>query len=166
LRDLIHLYKYGRIRTLARPLAELLRAALPRDEHWDVVAAVPLHWLRKWRRGFNQSELLARQVARSTGVPLVSALRRVRATPAQAGLSHTGRRRNVATAFRSRRPASLEGRSILLIDDVLTTGSTAAACARALKKGGASRVLVLTVARADRRSDRGQWAADSMQGDS
>ena len=98
LRDLIHLYKYGRIRTLARPLAELLRAALPRDEHWDVVAAVPLHWLRKWRRGFNQSELLARQVARSTGVPLVSALRRVRATPAQAGLSHTGRRRDTKPA--------------------------------------------------------------------
>src|SRR5262249_42079662 len=147
LRELIHIYKYGRVETLARPLADFLRAALPSDEQWDVVAAVPLHWRRKWQRGFNQSELLARDLARSSGATFVRALRRVKATPAQAGLSRTARRRNMAAAFQVRRPASIDGRRVLLIDDVLTTGSTAAACARALKRAGATRVVVLTAAR-------------------
>jgi ComF family protein len=175
LRELINIYKYGRVETLARPLADLLRAALPRDEKWDAVTSVPLHWRRKWQRGFNQSELLARDVARGSGAPLVRALRRVRATPAQAGLSRTARRRNMTAAFRVRRSVSarsvsarsvsIDGRRILLIDDVLTTGSTAAACARVLKQAGAARVIVLTVARADRRRGSGQWASDSMQGE-
>jgi len=165
LRELIHVYKYGRVETLARPLADLLRAALPRGEQWEAVAAVPLHWRRKWQRGFNQSELLARDVARGLGAPLVKTLRRVRATPAQAGLSRTARRRNMTAAFRLRRPGPVAGRRVLLIDDVLTTGSTAAACARALKQAGAARVVVLTVARADRRIGSGQWASDSVEGD-
>ncbi len=165
LRDLIHIYKYGRVETLSRPLADLLRAALPRDEQWDVVTAVPLHWRRRWGRGFNQSELLARDIARGSGARIVRARRRVRATPAQAGLSRTARRRNVTAAFRARRGAAVAGRRILLIDDVLTTGSTAAACARALKDAGAARVIVLTVARADRRMGRGQWAPDTLEGD-
>jgi len=166
LRELIHLYKYGKVQTLARPLAELLRAALPRDEAWDAVAAVPLHWKRRWKRGFNQSELLARDIARASGSALIAPVRRVKSTAVQAGLSNTARRRNVATAFQPKRSASLKDRRILLIDDVLTTGSTAAACARALKKAGAARVIVLTVARADRRSDGGRWTAGSIQGDS
>jgi ComF family protein len=152
LRELIHLFKYSRVSTLARPLSDLLAAALPRDERFDAIVPVPLHWWRRWRRGFNQSELLARQIARRTGVPWIAALRRVRPTTVQAGLSNTERRRNVAGAFQARRAGqALRGRSVLLIDDVMTTGSTAAACAGALKRAGVARVMLLTAARVDRR---------------
>lgn len=154
LRELIHLYKYGRVQTLAKPLGDLLAAALPREERFDAVTAVPLHWRRQWQRGFNQSELLARQMAARYGMPVVHALRRVRATETQAGLSNTRRRQNVATAFACGRGASeLKGKRILLIDDVMTTGSTAAACARVLKGAGAAKVALLAVARVDRRMD-------------
>ena len=163
LRKLIHLYKYSSVKTLARPLGDLLAAALPRDERFDVITPVPLHWRRQWRRGFNQSELLARDIARRTGVPVVNALQRVRPTLTQAGLSNTGRRRNVAKAFRCRAGARwvrrIQGKHILLIDDVMTTGSTAAACALALKRAGATRVALLTVARVDRRMDGTRAAA-------
>ena len=149
LRELIHLYKYGRVKTLARPLGALLAAALPREERFDAVTPVPLHWRRQWQRGFNQSDLLARTIARRCGIPVILALKRVRPTVAQAGLSNTSRRKNVAAAFRPRR--TVEGKRILLVDDVMTTGSTAAACALALKRAGAAKVALLTVARVDRR---------------
>jgi competence protein ComFC len=149
LREWIHLFKYGRVRTLAKPLVELLAAALPRTEAFDAVVPVPLHWRKRWQRGFNQSELLASGIARKWGLPVRNALRRRRFTSAQAGLSNTERRKNVAAAFTSRR--GVEGQRILLIDDVLTTGSTAAACARALRGAGAVRIAVAAVARADRR---------------
>jgi ComF family protein len=169
LRQLIHLYKYGRVKTLARPLAGLLARALPRDERFDAVTPVPLHWRKLWSRGFNQSELLARALAGSSGIPMVRALRRTRSTAAQAGLSNSSRRKNVAAAFRVRRAGGLArklaGRRILLIDDVLTTGATAAACANTLKRAGAARVALLTVARVDRRmSGVRAWAPDSTLG--
>jgi ComF family protein len=149
LREWIHLFKYGRVRTLAKPLAGLLAAAVPRTECFDAIVAVPLHWRKRWQRGFNQSELLARGLARKWGLPVVNALRRRRSTSAQAGLTNAGRRKNVAAAFASRR--KIEGQRILLIDDVLTTGATAAACARALRNAGAVRIAIATVARVDRR---------------
>jgi ComF family protein len=152
LRELIHLYKYGRIQTLSQPLAGFLASALPLDERFDAVTPVPLHWRKRWQRGFNQSELLARAIARRRGIPMVGALRRARSTQTQAGLSNTERRRNVAAAFQCRRASQkLDGRRVLLIDDVMTTGSTAAACARALRRAGAARVVLATVARVDRR---------------
>jgi ComF family protein len=151
LRELIHLYKYGKVRTLARPLGDLLLRALPRHEAFDCVTPVPLHWRKLWQRGFNQADLLARRVAAHTGVHRSPLLRRLRFTASQASLSNTNRRRNVAAAFRCRRPERAAGRRILLIDDVMTTGSTAAACAWVLKRAGAARVSLLTVARADRR---------------
>lgn len=151
LRALIHLFKYAGVRPLARPLGGLLSAALPREEAWDVLVPVPLHWMRRWQRGFNQSELLAREIARRCGLRVVNALGRRRATRSQAGLSNTARRQNVARAFRVRRPAAVAGRRVLLIDDVMTTGATAAACAAALKRAGARRVALLTAARVDRR---------------
>jgi ComF family protein len=157
LRELIHLYKYGKIRTLARPLSALLLQAVPRDEAFDAIVPVPLFWRRRLQRGFNQSELLARGLARGTGIPVVNALRRVRPTPTQAGLSNSVRRQNVAQAFRSR---SVQGKRILLIDDVMTTGATAASCALALKQAGARRVALLTVARVDRRMEGWRLTAD------
>ena len=153
LRELIHLFKYGRIPTLAGPLCDFLAAALPRDERVDAIAPVPLHWWRKWRRGFNQSELLARALSKRTGLPVIAALRRTRPTAVQAGLSNTARRRNVTGAFRGRTTVSLQGKHVLLIDDVMTTGATASACAIALKRAGADRVALLTLARVDRRLD-------------
>jgi competence protein ComFC len=159
LRQLIHLYKYARIKTLAGPLSDLLAAALPRDERFDALTAVPLHWRREWQRGFNQSELLARQMARRCGVPPIRVLKRIRPTLAQAGLSNTNRRGNVAAAFRCRR---VDAKRVLLIDDVMTTGSTAAVCARALKRAGASRVALLTIARVDRRIAGGAAALAEM----
>jgi ComF family protein len=166
LRKLIHLYKYGRIKTLARPLGDLLAAALPREQKFDVIVPVPLHWRRQWQRGFNQSEVLAWGIARRTGIPVVKALGRVQATVTQASLGNIKRRRNVAAAFRCKRAVLVAGKRILLIDDVMTTGATAAACALALKRAGAIKVALLTVARVDRRMDsRRRAAAESEVGE-
>ena len=162
LRELIHLLKYARVKTLADPLGGLLAASLPPDERFDAITAVPLHWRRRWQRGFNQSDLLARSLASRRGIPVTSFLKRVRSTATQAGLSNTARRRNVAAAFRARRKA--EGKRILLIDDVMTTGSTAASCALALKRAGAARVALLTVARVDRRLEGAHAAHESIHG--
>jgi len=142
------------MRPLVQPLSDFLMDALPREERFDCLTAVPLHWRRRWWRGFNQADLLARDVSRRTGIPVENALRRGRATETQAGLSNTARRRNVAAAFRCARPRAVAGKRILLIDDVMTTGSTGAACAQTLKRAGAERVTLLTVARVDRRLDR------------
>ncbi len=150
---MIHLFKYTGVRPLAKPLSGFLADALPRDQRFDAIVPVPLHWRRRWQRGFNQSELLARALARRTGVPVLPALWRTRATPAQAGLSNTRRRQNMAAAFDCRRPERVQGKRLLLIDDVMTTGSTATACAGALKRAGAAGVSLLTLARVDRRME-------------
>lgn len=151
LRLLIHLFKYAGMRPLARPLAAHLAGALPRDQQFDLVTPMPLHWRRKWTRGFNQSELLARIVARGRRIPMRKVVSRIRATSAQAGLTNSKRRKNVAGAFRVRRRQSVSGLRILLVDDVMTTGSTGSACAAALKAAGARSVTLLTIARVDRR---------------
>lgn len=151
LRSLIHLLKYSGMKPLAGPLAAHLEHAIPVDEHFDAVVPVPLYWRRQWSRGFNQAELLARHVAAHRGIPLWNALRRKRATATQAGLANAGRRLNVAGAFVVKGNAQLAGKKILLIDDVMTTGATASACAVALKRGGARSISLLTLARVDRR---------------
>jgi ComF family protein len=112
---------------------------------------MPLHWIRRWRRGFNQAELLARALQKRTGIPVSRALRRQKRTPPQAGLSRAERRVNVETAFDVRAPKTIEGKHVLLVDDIMTTGATASACAAVLKRAGARRVSVLTLARVDRR---------------
>jgi len=151
LRQLIHLFKYGRVRTLAGPLGRLLAQALPREQEFDAIVPMPLHWRKRWQRGFNQSELLAREIGRRTHTPVKNALRRVKFTASQAGLTSAKRRLNVSGAFRAQARAAVAGRRILLIDDVMTTGATAASCARALKLAGVQHVTLLTLARADRR---------------
>jgi ComF family protein len=151
LRELIHLFKYGRVGTLAGPLGRFLALALPRTERFDVVVPMPLHWMRRWTRGFNQSELLAREIATRASVPVRNLARRAKATTPQAGLTNAKRRANVSGAFQVRCPERVAGLKILLVDDVMTTGATASACARVLKRAGAARVILLTVARVDRR---------------
>jgi ComF family protein len=150
LRELIHLFKYGRIEPLAKPLGRFLAQALPREETFDVIVPMPLHWRKRWQRGFNQSDLLAREVGRRFHLPVAKALRRIRFTSVQAGLTSAKRRLNVSGAFRAQ--TRLDGKRVLLIDDVMTTGATAASCARVLKRAGAKHVTLLTLARVDRRS--------------
>jgi ComF family protein len=163
-RKLIHLFKYNRMQSLRRPLSEMLATALPRDAHFDAVTCVPLHWSRRYQRGFNQSELLAVDIARRWGVPYVRTLRRHRSTANQTALTHAQRRVNVAGAFRMRRAIigsnivgsstplnKVSGQHMLLVDDVMTTGATAQACAAALRRAGARSVTLLTLARVDRR---------------
>ena len=149
LRKLIHLFKYSGMRRLAQPLGALLSDALPRGRPFDLVTAVPLHWRKQWQRGYNQAELLAKVIARARHIPAGKVLRRGSSTRAQAGLSNAQRRENVAGAFRARRKVA--GLRILLVDDVMTTGATAAACARALKRAGAKSVSLVALARVDRR---------------
>ena len=151
MRGLIHLFKYGKVQTLARPLGKLLTRALPREQAFDLIAPLPLHWFKRWQRGFNQSELLASEMSRRTGIPVRNVISRVRKTGAQAGLTNANRRANVARAFHVKPRHSLQGLRVLLIDDVMTTGATAGACAAALKKAGARHVTLLTLARVDRR---------------
>lgn len=151
LRSLIHLLKYKKICSLSKPLGQLLAGALPRHQRFDVVTAVPMHWRRRWMRGFNQAELLAAEIGRHFHIPVKPLLKRCRPTPSQAGLTRAARRANVAGAFRVRNGVSAEGLRVLLVDDVMTTGATVSACASALKRGGAKHVTVITLARADRR---------------
>lgn len=151
LRKLIHLFKYSGVRPLAPVFGGHLRRALPVEERFDVIVPMPLHWRRRWHRGFNQSALLAKEIAKRYGVPVSNVVRRRRATSAQAGLTNAKRRANVQGAFRIRQGTRLDGLRVLLVDDVLTTGATASACARVLKRAGAEHVTVLALARTDRR---------------
>lgn len=151
LRHLIHLLKYAGMQPLAGPLGARLATLLPQAGRVDLIVPVPLDRRRRWNRGFNQSEVLAAELSRISGLPLdAAALQRHRATETQTGLTHRQRRLNVQGAFRVRRPRAIAGKHIALVDDVITTGATAAACARVLKACGAERVVVLALARARR----------------
>ncbi|MEZ5827140.1 MAG: ComF family protein [Hyphomicrobiales bacterium] len=152
MRDLIQSFKYRdrqeglRLfsRWLARTGAELLADA-------DLIVPVPLYRSRLWWRRFNQSALLAQGLSRQTGVPAdCFVLARVKRTQSQVGLSAEQRRRNVAGAFKvvPSRTSDVRGKKIVVVDDVITTGATADACARALKRVKAARVDVLALARA------------------
>lgn len=140
-----HAGQRDRLDTMGRWLAA---AGSDRLESADVLIPVPLHWRRLMVRGFNQSLWLAAALSRQTGVPLAHhALRRVRATPSQAGRSPSARARNVAGAFRVVPKDAVAGRRVILIDDVFTTGATLEACTRMLDRAGASSVDVLVLAR-------------------
>lgn len=130
-------------------LENLLKAAA-RNKNWarvDIVVPVPLHVRRRRERGYNQAALLARGLARRLDVPMRNPLWRIRATSTQTRLSATQREANMRGAFTVFRPKSIQGKRILLVDDVMTTGATVNECARTLKKAGAKAVFVLTVAR-------------------
>lgn len=151
LRKLIHLFKYEGVRPLKRPLGAWLAQALPLDLRFDAIVPMPLHWSRWLRRGFNQADLLARELSARSGFPVERLVQRARSTARQAQLTRAGRRRNVARAFKVARPDRVRGKRLLLIDDVFTTGATLNACATALKRAGAAHVSGLTLARVDRR---------------
>jgi len=135
------------------PVAELLGTSFARRHRNELVrlgvdraVAVPSHWWRRMRRGYNQAQSIADSVARELGLPVSRrCLRRIRATAPQADLSRTDRQSNVRGAFAVR--GNVAGESVLLIDDVMTTGSTIDECAKALKRAGAKRVIVGVLAR-------------------
>ena len=150
MRELIQSFKYGDRhegvplfgRWMATAGAELLADA-------DVILPVPLYRSRLWSRRFNQSAMLAQAVGHLTGVPVdCFLLARVKRTHAQVGLTAAQRRKNVAGAFRVTAARALCGKRIVVVDDVITTGATAEACARVLKRAGAARVDILALARA------------------
>lgn len=142
-RRAIHALKYSRTRTLARPMAEAI-AVLRTSEQFDYAAAVPLHRSRQKRRGFNQAGVI---LSALEWPRLPGRLERAHRTDSQVGRSLAERRRNVAGAFAYRGP-ELEGATIALVDDVITTGSTANECARVLKDYGAGRVVAFASTRA------------------
>jgi ComF family protein len=151
LRDLIHLLKYAKVESLAGPLSRMMLSAAPPQGSFDLVVAMPMHWRKRWERGFNQAELLAAPIARWYGVKLSRCLRRSRYTKAQAGLGQRERLANLDDSFSVRSREAVAGKRILLIDDVFTTGATLRAATAVLKAAGVSYVSALTLARADQR---------------
>lgn len=157
LRELIHLLKYEQVRpaanVLGRMLAEAIagmQAALPAGTL--AVIPVPLHRRKQAQRGFNQSELIARAILKCLARPdrfviMTGVLQRTRETGSQIGLTRHQRRENLRGAFAVSDPAPIAKRSVLLVDDVFTTGTTVSECSRVLRRAGAAHVWVATVAR-------------------
>lgn len=152
MRAILHALKYDGRRSIASTLSALMRAhradALAGA---DCVVPVPLHWRRRWRRGFNQAD----DLAAGLGLPVVHGLARRRNTPSQADLPASRRDANVREAFRPVAALTLRGACVVLVDDVSTTGATLDACARALLDGGVREVRSLTAARVVRRPPAG-----------
>jgi ComF family protein len=149
-RKLVLGFKHGRRIALAPMLARLAATQLPELEGEWLVVPVPLHRWRLWRRGYNQSALLARQIAQLRGQTLlVDGLQRVKPTPALGGLGRAARRRALsgAIAVNPRRREQLRGAQVVVVDDVLTSGATSEACVKALKRAGATKVRIACFAR-------------------
>ena len=135
--------KYQRVTSLARPMSELMAQTL-QAQRWDIdlVVPVPIHFSRRCTRGFNQAEMLCEAIAQSQSK---KSLLRIRRTPPQVGLSRDRRLTNLIGAFRAM--PEVAGKSVLLVDDVITTGTTACECARMLRTAGANRVYGLVFAK-------------------
>jgi len=150
-RDLIHRFKYHSDYRLRHPLADWLAASLSdariASRPFDFFVPVPLHATRLREREFNQAEVLARLLQKRTGHTALDCLRRIRYTTTQTRFDRKERMENLRNAFELRKYMSVQGKHLLLIDDVLTTGSTVDECSRVLRKAGAASVRVITVAR-------------------
>src|SRR6266516_7104472 len=151
-RQIIHDFKYGRQIHLRHLVTRWLTAALEdprlRGGRFDVIIPVPLHPARTRERGFNQASLLAELLSAQISIQSKPLLERIRYTTTQTALDRSERMENLHNAFRLRKNADVRGLRVLLIDDVLTTGSTLSECARVLKRAGALSVHAATAARA------------------
>jgi ComF family protein len=149
LREAVHQFKYRPCPALGKPLGVWMCGNLRVLTSIDIIMPVPLHRSRLRQRGFNQALLLARQLSTAGNIPLCyDNLWRIRPTRPQVELSGKDRVRNVAGAFALRRPPDVSGLSVLIVDDVFTTGATLNECADVLKNAGAVSVIALTLARA------------------
>src|SRR6266487_2119290 len=151
-RQIVHTFKYGRQIYQRHLVAGWLYAALDderlRNRRFDIIIPVPLHPTRQRERGFNQASLLAELLSAEISIQSKPALERIRYTTTQTALDRAERMENLHNAFRLRKNAEVRGLCVLLIDDVLTTGSTLSECARVLKRAGAISVHAATAARA------------------
>ena len=148
-RDSILRFKFRRCRGYAHTYGVLLARKLREPEYaqWDVLSWIPISGIRKWFRGFDQTELIGQVVSRELGVPLTPALRRIRHTRPQSGMGDVSHRRaNILGAYEVTDPALVKGRRILILDDIITTGATASEAARTLLLAGAKEVKLATVA--------------------
>lgn len=155
-RSIVLRLKHGGKIGLARLIARYLERHLPPDNDDVVLVPVPLHRWRLWRRGFNQSILIARALAKKRGLPVeTNVLRRIKATPPLKGMTRKHRAQAVRGVFAipPEQRSRIAGRHVLLVDDVYTTGATAHACVRLLKKAGAARVTIFCWARVLREGD-------------
>lgn len=154
IKTLIHKFKYARQEFLSSVLNDIILADEKLKEtilNIDMIIPVPLYWLKKLHRGFNQSELLSRGIQKHFFKPLsTDNLCRIKNTLSQTQLSKNQRQANVHNAFFVKYPESLKGKRILLVDDVLTTGITATECSRKLKEAGAKSIHLLILATARR----------------
>lgn len=148
-RGLVLRFKHGDATALARPMASAMaRAGRAWLDPQALLVPVPLHRWRLWHRGYNQAALLAQELARRTGAKLaLDALARTRRTAPTAGMDRAERAANVAGAIACQAPGRVAGRAVVLVDDVITTGATMAACAAALADAGAQQVVALAFAR-------------------
>ncbi|MBZ5653050.1 MAG: ComF family protein [Acidobacteriia bacterium] len=181
LRELIHLLKYEQVQPAATVLGRMLAEALSRlNSCWIqgtvLVVPVPLHAQKLRQRGFNQSELIARAAIKQDAIKREGAsgrlvlhprvLERRRETQSQTGLTSHQRRENIRGSFAVASPGEIAGREILLVDDVFTTGTTVSECARVLRRAGASKIYVATVARTLKADAKGiDLARDSAEGE-
>ncbi|MEN6360924.1 MAG: ComF family protein [Smithella sp.] len=149
--DAIHQFKYGRNITTGAALARLLSDFDFEDLEWGIfnaIVPVPLHIKRLRERGFNQSLILARALGKKHGVPIdFSLLKRSKLTLTQTGLDKNERGKNISGAFIASLPEKIQGRNLILVDDVYTTGATINECAKTLFQAGAKRVAAVTLAR-------------------
>ncbi len=149
-RNGIHRFKYsGDVSIVPLLAAQAWRSwqRLYPDLQIDFLAPVPLHWMRRLTRGYNQAELACIEINRLANIPVVNALKRCRWTSPQASLSKARRKKNLSKAFLVCDPDEIRDKHILLVDDVMTTGATLAECSKLLLKQGAATVHVLTLAR-------------------
>lgn len=147
-RQSIHRFKFGNRRKYSESYGRLLAMRLEKDQltDWDIVTWVPIGWVRKFFRGYDQSQLLCNAIQAETGRPAGRLLKKIRNTTAQSGIPDApGRRANVLGAYRVVDPEAVQNKHILLLDDVITTGATASECARVLLTSGAASVTVAVV---------------------
>ena len=145
----IYQLKFSGNTAMARAIAELAYPLLnnPDFKQCNMIVPVPLYWQRYMLRGYNQSEVLAKMLGKYLNIPVKSPLKRIRHTTRQATLNREERLKNLKGAFAVPKPEKVAGKIILLVDDVLTTGSTLHACAEALRQAGAKDIKVFTAAR-------------------
>jgi len=150
-RDLVHRFKYNHEYYLRHLLSAWLKEGLedPRigSKPFDLIVPVPLHPSRERKRQFNQAYVLATMLSKQTGAPLSNCLKRIRKTPTQTRFDRAERMENLLNAFKMRKNMDVQGKQLILVDDVFTTGSTVDECARVLKNAGAQSIRVITVAR-------------------